>query len=194
MRARRCGYGKSDAHWAMSTRVAFGVSPASGVMAPIQRGECVKMTHLGRPAGLGGARLKTRVTLDAAACSGMARGISHLTKPSGSARVCADEDFPPIPVATEEDRRGSMRPLRRQAEALHHPVRSLPDQQPGAVPKAGRHSALAQGQARPSPQGAAANPGPREQLKQAGGAQTSRAGAGPLGDRAGRGENEGCIR
>jgi hypothetical protein len=110
-------------------------------------------------------RLRICATLNAAVRPDTERSISHLTKRSRSARVCADEDVPPIPVATKEDRRGLLRPLRCQAEALHHPVRSLPDQQPGAVPKAGRHSALAQGQAWPSSQSAAVRRRPRDAVR-----------------------------
>ena len=111
-------------------------------------------------------------------------GISPLTIAAESASLGADEDVPPIPVAAEEDRRRPMRALRREAEALHHPVRFVPDQQPGAVSATGRHPALAQGQAGPAPKNPAANPGSREELRPGGGAVPAGTGAGLLEGRA----------
>jgi hypothetical protein len=73
----------------------------------------------------------------------VAPGISHLTKAAESASFGADEDIPPISVAEEEDRRGTMRALRRESKALHHFVRFLPDHQSGAATRTDRHEALA---------------------------------------------------
>ena len=70
-------------------------------------------------------------------------GISPLTIAAESASLGADEDVPPIPMAAEADRRGPMRALRFEAKALHHLVRCLPDQQPGAATATVRHAAVA---------------------------------------------------